>query len=139
MAYPDNCIRGVLNDTFLVPGEEKAAPHLFYFDDAPERDDGWKERSINWQDDGQAIDFTLNQRREDDGEILFRTGVAVLPRARIDWLIRVQNVVGILGYERQKLPTNRYHGNILLRKDTSTTVMRMIGGTLALFSEIVRR
>jgi hypothetical protein len=137
MEYPDNCLRGILNDSFLVRGEKKAAPHLFYFNDAPERGDGWKERSINWQDDDDALGFTLSYRDEGSEEFKFKAGVAVLARDEIDLVMRLRHAIDNLKYERQGLEGNPYHGNLLLRAGTPLSVERMIGAALALTAEVI--
>lgn len=138
MDYAEFCLRGILNDSFLVPGKKEAAPHLFYFNDAPERD-GWKERSINWQDDEKALEFTLNFRDEGSKEFKFKAGVVRLAREEVDSIMRLRNALGILIYERRPLDGNAYHGNLLLKSDTPTFVERMIGGALALAAEVVDR
>ena len=56
---------------------------LFDFQGSPRRNDGWTEESINWMDDEHALGFTLNQVK-DGGELQFRIGVAILPRAELD-------------------------------------------------------
>ena len=89
------------------------------------------EQSINWEDDESATEFTLNQRR-DDGELQFKTGVAIIPRAEVDRLNRQPTVSGILSYERQTLEDNPYHGNILLRSDVPKPTMKKIAAGLAL-------
>ena len=132
MEFPENCIRGIPNRDFLTPGR-LVATHLFYFSDDA-RDDGWIEQSINWQDDDQAIEFTLRQRKE-DGQLQFRAGVAIVPRVELD-RIRERSIHGsALSYERRALPDNPYHGNMLLRYDTDKAVMRQIAATLALYAQ----
>jgi len=128
MGFPKNCIRGIPDASYLPDGI--VGSHLFYFD-RPDRGDGWKDQSINWQDDDSAIEFTLNQRKE-NGQLHFRAGAVILPRLEIDRLNRRPSVNGVLSYERQPLHNNRYHGNILLRSNVPKHQMKQIAAGLAL-------
>lgn len=130
MIFPDNCIRGIANDTYLIT-DGMVASHLFAFEERDTRDDGWIEQSINWQDDETAIDFTLNQTKE-TGERRFKVGVAIVPRDEIDRLNRRPTVIGLLSYERQPLNDNPYHGNILLQASVPKPARKMIAAGLAL-------
>lgn len=130
MGYPDNCIKGIPNEKeFLIPDGSVAA-HLFHFKPEPRRTDSRDEQSVNWEDDDSAVPFTLAQRKE-GGERQFRGGVAILPRAEIDRINRRPTVGGILSYERQALPDNPYHGNILLRAGVPKPTMKKIAACLA--------
>jgi hypothetical protein len=138
MDFPDNCIKGIPNDTFLIE-DGSVGSHLFHFKDEHKRDDEWIEQSINWEDDDAAIEFTMSQRK-DDGEIQFKAGIVILPRREIERISRQPTVHGIVSYERQPLENNRYHGNILLRADTPKPTMKKIAAGLALaVSRVVRQ
>jgi len=131
MSFPDNCIKGIPNSDFLL-ADGSAASHLFYFKKEQARVDGWIEQSINWEDDDSAVEFTLNQRKE-NGEKQFKAGVAIVPRNEIDRLGRLPTVdKGILSYERQCLENNHYHGNILLQTNVPKPTMKKIAAGLAL-------
>lgn len=133
MCFPENCIRGIFDVSYLPDGI--VGSHLFFFN-GPDRGDGWKEQSINWQDDGTAIEFTLGQRK--DGQLLFKAGAVMLARAEIDTLNSKPAVNGVLSYERQRLDINPYHGNILLRSSVRKPQMKQIAAGLALaVSEII--
>lgn len=129
MAFPDNCIRGIPNEQF-VNEEGTLGSDLFYFQDV-DRGDGWREQSINWEDDEDAIGLTLAQTR-DDRQPKFRAGVAILPRTEIDRINLQPTVADLLGYERAPINGNPYHGNILLRAGTSKRTMKLIAASLAL-------
>jgi len=136
MHFPENCIKGVPQRSFLPDGFVGA--HLFYFQ-KPDRGDGWKDQSINWQDDDSVIGFTLNQRKE-NGELHFKAGAVILPRAEIDRLNKNLAANGVLSYERQILNNNPYHGNILLRSHVPIHEMKKLAAGLALaVSEIVHQ
>lgn len=130
MQYPDNCIKGIPNATFLVE-DGSIGSHLFHFKDENCRDDGWIEQSINWEDDDRAVEFTLNQKKE-DGSFQFTAGLVIIPRDEIDRLNRRPTVNGVLSYERQPLVNNPYHGNILLLKIVPKHTMKKLAAGLAL-------
>jgi len=128
MDYPDNCIKGIPNAEHLT-SDGTPATHLFFFS-KEDRGDGWKDQSINWDDDDQAIKFTLKQLR--NGNLQFRSGAAVIPRSEIERLNRQPAVQKLLSYERQPFPENTYHGNILLSAQAPIHLMRQIAASLAL-------
>lgn len=137
MTFPDNCLRGIPNDSYLND-EGSVGSHLFYFLDG-DRGDGWSEQSVNWEDDDTVIEFTLSQTKA-DGSFQFKAGLAEVPRAEIDRLNHRPTIKGLLSYERQPLQDNPYHGSILLRANTSKPTMKLIAAGLALaVSRVVPR
>jgi len=126
--YPSNCIKGIPLDTD-VKGMHVGS-HVFLFDPKHARGDGWIEQSINWEDDHNACEFTLNQKKEDGG-LQFRGGIAILPRESIDQFNKLPAIKGLLSYERSRLKHNRYHGNLLLKDNVEKPARRSIAGTLA--------
>lgn len=130
MTFPDNCLKGIPNQTFLTT-DGAIAPHLFHFVHNTQRNDGWHEQSVNWEDESSVMQFTLGQCKN-AGELQFRAGVAVLPRSEIDRLNNRPTVRGLLSYERQPLDANPYHGNILIKGNTPKPTMKMIAAGLAL-------
>lgn len=132
---PDNCIRGIPKPTCLE-GRGTANLTLFEFHRNPDRTDRWNEVSINWKDDEHAIDFTL-QQKNDEEKLLFSVGVAILPLVDLD-KIRKRHT-NFFHYERQSEPNNGYHGNLLLNDDTSKTRKTLIRAGLANCSEIHHR
>jgi len=136
MSYPDNCIKGVPNDSFIIKGE--ISPHLFYFDSRDSRPDGWTEQSINWQDDADAIQFTLDQTK--NGEIHYKIGIVIIQRSELDRIRDRYRRINIFIYERQMLIDNKYHGNMLLKNDeVEKPLMKAIAGTLLFYSEFKPR
>jgi hypothetical protein len=137
MEYPDICLKGIPNDTYLLKESKGVATHLFYFTEKP-REDNWVPQSVNWEDDPLAIKHTLEQRRTTDGELQFQAGVAKVPRESLDNLKNQPMVKDILSYERRSLPENKYHGNLLLFKNTDPLKMKQIAASIALLvSEII--
>lgn len=131
MPLPDNCIRGIPNSNCLEGSVANMT--LFEFRRNPDRADGWNEVSINWMDDEHAIDFTLQQKK-DEGELRFRVGVAIIPCVDLDKIRK--HHTNFFHYERQTRPNNDYHGNLLLRRDISKTRGTLIRAGLANCSEI---
>lgn len=129
MSYPENCIRGIPNQSYISEGLIGA--HLFHFNSKHVRGDGWCEQSINWKDNDGVIDFTL-LKKKDDEEFQFKAGLAIIPKDELDLLIRRPLISGALSYERQPVENNPYHGNLLLRAHSPKPLMRLIAAGLAL-------
>jgi hypothetical protein len=129
--YPENCLRGIQQkDKILEDG--LVASDVFYFDDDHVRENGVFEQSINWEDDENAVSFTLSQRRKDNTP-QFKGGIAIIARCELDKLAKFPAVVGeALYYERQIKDDNLYHGNLLLSAAISKPKRRAIAATLAL-------
>jgi hypothetical protein len=137
MEFPDNCIRGIPNDSFVRDG--LIGTDLFHFKERDAREDGWAEQSVNWQDDDLAIEFSLAQRKE-NGELHFKAGVALVSRIELDRIRQKWVKLGVISYERQPLDGNLYHGNILLQASMiRSPLMKQIAAALALYAEYVPR
>ena len=134
MNFPENCIRGIPDKSFLI-NNRMASPNLFPFQEEYARVDGWIEQSINWEDDDNVIEFTLNQRK-DDGKLRFSAGVAIIPRIEIDLLNSRPVIDGKLSYERYCLEDNPYHGNILLQANIPKPLKRLIIAGLCLAASV---
>ena len=130
MVYPDNCIKGIPNNTFVL-GDGSVASHFFEFKENSARQDGLHEQSINWEDDESVIEFTLNQKK-DNGECKYKSGVAILERYEIDRLSNRPTVNKVLSYERNIISGNKYHGNILINSNVPKPAQRKIAAGLAL-------
>ena len=129
MTLPNTCLRGIPNDTY-INSDGAVGSHLFHFND-PDRGDGWIPLSINWEDDDGAMTMILRQTRP-NGELQFKTGAVRLPKREMDRLNDSPNVRGLLSYERQAVPQNDYHGNLLLSAGASKPTMKQIAAGLAL-------
>ncbi len=138
MKYPDNCIKGIPNEDFIL-SDGSIASHLFDFKEDRTRQDGLHENSINWEDDDSVIEFTFNQKK-DDGEFQFESGVVIIERNEIDRLSNRPTVNKILSYERKRIPGNIYHGNILIDAKTPKPSKRKISAGLALIvSKVIKQ
>ncbi len=75
------------------------------------------------------------EQRKENGELQFKMGVSILPREELDRLNHLPTINGILSYERRPLEGNPYHGNLLLRDNTPSVLMKSIAASLVLVSE----
>ncbi|MFC1512103.1 hypothetical protein ACFL5H_02795 [Candidatus Latescibacterota bacterium] len=134
--YPDFIIKGIPCSQDIV--DDEIGAHLFYFKVDQPRSDNKLENSINWKDDEEAINFTLNQKKT-TGELQFRAGIAILKKDGIEKLNELPMINGNLSYERQPLPHNPYHGNILLNDGVSRKLMKLIAASIALTKTEIQR
>ena len=138
MDYPDNCLRGIWNKQQVLE-DGLVQSTVFFFSDDHMRANGEFEQSINWEDDEQAVPFTLSQKKE-DGSLQFRGGVAVIARADLDRLSRLPAFGHALSYDRQPFPENSYHGNLILAPGITKARRKHIAATIAMHvSHIVRQ
>jgi hypothetical protein len=133
-------LRGIPNDDFIE--DEFPTSVLFYFEKRADQQDSadcYQEQSINWRDDDGALTLLFNQRKP-DSSIQFKAGAAVLSRHELDRLISRPALKQRLSYERSETTDNRYHGNLLLRKEVSRSTMKMIAASIATWcvSEIIK-
>jgi hypothetical protein len=130
MSFPENCIRGIPNNSFLND-DGSVGSHLFYFDLTQTPKDGWFENSINWEDDDSVVEFTLRQEKL-DGNLQFNGGLVIVPTEELNRLRNRPTIKSLLSYRREPLPDNPFHGDLLLRDDTSKPTMKLIAAGLAL-------
>lgn len=130
---PEHCLRGLRKKDWLGPNDEVLG---VAFDPdkrtADARKDGGEETSINFEDDAQALSFTLSQKDQ------AQHGAARLPLRAIENVNTLPGSLDTLTIERQPIAGtadtrgNPYHGNIVFRKDIQKQIKRMICGALAL-------
>jgi hypothetical protein len=106
---PDNCLKGIPNQTFIFG--RKVNYTLFLPSGDSPSDDGWYESSINWEECICALNELLDRHKE-NGDIHFKAGVARIPRVEIDGIIKKFGAENDLSYEKKELQDNPYHGNI---------------------------
>ena len=134
MTYPHRLIKGLLNYTYLDESDHSIVlPSTFNFDEKYTREDDWIEQSINWEDDQEAINFTLNQKK--DGSILFPAGLAVVPTKEIVNLRKTSHLRNRFSYERKESDENKYHGNLVLNKETPKILRKMLRDVIAIKAE----
>jgi len=120
--FPPSFLRGIPNDKF-IDEDGQPSPNIFRPHDTQPLIDDWYKISINWEDDENALDFTLLQKKDDDS-FHFKGGVARLDKTKLDILINEFPCSGNVDYERDKKKDNRYHGNLLLYKTLSEKRLR---------------
>ena len=130
---PNSCLRGLrkanwVDDRLLIATEAFIPDRRT----AAIRQDGGKETSVNWEDDSQVEGFTLADKSN------AQYGAARISTAHI---IRTSNtVVAIatpLSCERQRLPKNQYHGNIVYSVDVNARMEKMLAAALGLRNRFV--
>jgi hypothetical protein len=139
--FPEKLLRGIPDKNFLTE-ERRASANLFHFKEvlgerrqnAVVREDGYYEESINWYDNEEAVKYLLAQTREEGG-LKYKEGAAVISKEGIDRIRILPEVNHRLSYERNAVEGNSFHGNLLLRRETSKPTMKMIAGAIALCVE----
>lgn len=140
MNYPEKLIRGISNNDF-VDKEGRLLCSAFQFDENPDRIDDLLEASINWHDDSDALQEAFERKKNNSAEYQFKAGIAVLSRSKIDEVIVNAKCTKEFSYERNIMPDNKYHGNLLLAKSTSKQLKNAVVGMIALLcvEDLVKR
>jgi len=126
--YSDNLLRGLSADDWVSDGLVTAAAFQIKFE-PPFLRNGHAAQSICWEDDASVIDLMLQQKREDHFQ--FKAGIARLPRESIERIRRLPAFIGILSYDRDGLPDNPYHGNLLVSSGSNKTQRKLLPGVIA--------
>ena len=137
MEYSDNLLRGLSAEEWVRDGLVTAAAFQIKFE-KPFIKGECAAQSICWEDDTYVIDMMLQQKKDDNFQ--FKEGIAKLSRGSVDNISRLQSFRGILSYERDPLPDNKYHGNLLVRHESSKTQRKLLPAVMASnVSEIIQR
>ena len=129
--FPEEFWRGITNKDFVKDGY--VLPSAFQFDNDI-REDGFKELSINWNDDDEALKKILEQRRE-NGKPQFSVGAANLNLSRVKQLLSMYIDRKQFSYERKELENNEYHGNLLVLGTLDKQLRLMISNCLAVAAD----
>lgn len=113
MSYPANFLRGIRSEADFR-GDGRVWETAFEFDPNDDRDDGFLESSVNWEDNSSVIDFTLNQKKGDSEEYEFKAGCAVISLEKLSKILEREIESGMFSYERRPLAGNPHHGNLLM-------------------------
>ncbi|MDL2273292.1 hypothetical protein LJC34_01895 [Oscillospiraceae bacterium OttesenSCG-928-G22] len=127
--YPKCFFRGISNKDFIQEGQVVAS--AFQFDDSNERNDEYKELSINWEDDDASLEVLLMQKKE-NGKIQFAAGAAKVELQRVKMILSQYIEQNTFSYERKELDNNPYHGNLLLSKSVNKQIRSLVSSGLAL-------
>jgi hypothetical protein len=127
--YPDTFARGILNEQYISDDLPDTALFTDFRD--TERQDGYNELSINWIDDECAIIILSSQLNKDKTDKLYKNGIGIFSTKELTRICKLPYYGNDVSYERFPLDENKYHGNILLKKDTSKKRKNMIAATIA--------
>lgn len=127
---PQEFFRGIQSATDIIKPENRPATKVFFPDKRTmaNRQDGYAEVSINWNDDETVRRLTLKK---------YPNGFVVLTRKGIERVNRDLRLHYRILSERQALDGNPHHGNILIHSSLSQPIQMQIAGTLALYSSEV--
>ena len=135
--YPDECIRGIPNKTFI---EDKCpTATLFYQFEQGERTDGYKELSITWKCNINAIKTVFEQKKKDSQEFQFKYGFAFIKKKDLDMIKRNPQFEKKFSYEQHDTLNNKYHGNLLIKNTASKGKIHMIGAALAMAATNIKK
>ena len=126
--YPKNFYRGISNKDFICNG--MVLPSAFQFDEEI-RDDGFKELSINWNDDEGSIKILLDQVKA-NGKKQFNGGAAQLELHTVKMFLDSYICNNGFSYERREVPGNIYHGNLLVKGSMDKKIRSLISNGLAI-------
>lgn len=91
------------------------------------RKDGRCEASINWDDDAEALPFTL-------GQVNSQHGIAAVNTSDLLALEQHARTGGVLSHERSSQPENKFHGNLLYVATAPRKFLLLVAGHLAFHS-----
>jgi len=145
MTYPDTFLRGLSTDECVSEGIVSSAAFQLHFEPHLLRNGcaassvGWEDdSSVGWEDDSSVVDVMMKQ--EKDGKPQFKAGLARFQRESIDRLMKIPAFTGVLSYDREPIPENPYHGNLLVSSTANRTQRRLLPGVIATqYSEIIPR
>lgn len=129
--YPDSFFRGITSPKFIL--NNHILSDAFQFDEA-DRDDDFKELSVNWNDCEEALKLALTQRKN-NGNLQFVGGVVKLDLAMVKRVFHTYIQEGTFSYERRAIDGNPYHGNLLISNTLNKQQRSTISGTLGLLAE----
>lgn len=143
ISFPDACLRGIRLSKWITasPDGNVLAGIAYEFDVAPRPGlphAGWREASVNWEDDDQAVAFTKKQRNEKG--LLYQHGVGRLLVSDLERCRALMPVADRLKFERRldpEQPGNRYHGNLLIDPEVPLAFQRLVAGALGLATRVV--
>lgn len=138
--YPSNFYHGIPNKDYVyvdsnLDNAKTVTAEAFQFEESV-RDDGYRELSINWNDDEKSLSLLFEQKKE-NGKYHFPAGVVKLELILVKQLLKAYIESKELDYERRKIEGNPYHGNLLLKNTTPKQARIKIRNGLSLIAEPV--
>lgn len=139
--YPSDFYRGISSKDFVYNSPDMDSGNMktvksdaFQFDVL--RSDGYRELSINWNDDDNSIELLFNQKRE-NGKIHFQAGAVKIDLALVKQLFKQFIDSEEFDYERNRLKENPYHGNLLVKDTAPKETRKKLMYGLSLIAEPV--
>ena len=138
--YPPDFYHGIPSKDFVyidsnLNNAKTVTADAFQFEEKV-RDDGYRELSINWNDDDDSLKLLFEQKKE-NGKFHFPAGVVKLELILVKQLLKVYIESKEFDYERREIEGNPYHGNLLLKKSTPKQARKKIMNGLSLIAESV--
>lgn len=128
--FPRFSLRGIRKPDWVADGEVSSAAFHDSERSAASRPDGGTEISVNWEDNDQALLFTLRQSNSGSGVARLRTE-AVYEVTKLP-------AIGLVVFpERAREKGNPYHGNLVFVAGTARNVRRAVSAYLAAASTYV--
>jgi len=129
--FPESCVRGIPNPDYVYENNTMLELDAFQFQRSHHNKE-WLEESINWNDEENVINFTL-QTKEKNGDIKYRGGVALIPERKLRKLKARFRTLNLFDYERSPIDgINPYHGNLLIKTGINKTRKRVIRSAIVL-------
>lgn len=129
--FADFFWRGISSKDFIQEGHVLAS--AFQFDET-DRTDNYKEASINWDDDVNALNKLLEQQKA-NGNLQFVGGATKLELYKVKMLLKYFIDSGKFSYERKPVEGNNYHGNLLVASTLDKQLKAQITNGLALIAD----
>lgn len=133
--FPPRFARGITDEEW--GSETPPYQSAFLFDEEDRgrpRADGYRELSVTWLSDPEALGVLMSTDRR--GEPMFLAGVGIVRRSIVDDL-KSRHGEGKVSYEYHPSRKNRYHGNILIGR-CSILEERAIAAKLAMSATFYR-
>lgn len=124
--YPETLLKGIPKQDLI---EGQRVVWTAFIPPSGNAVNGWKESSINWEDDDGAIEQLRSQRK--NGRFQFEPGIVRLFRSEVDAIIKDFNAHEKFRYERNKIDGNDYHGNLLFSENIRSELRITICGALS--------
>ena len=131
--YPNDFWRGISSKDFITENGHLMATAFAFDKDI--REDGYRELSINWEDDDNALTSLLNQRKPENKKLQFKAGACKISLIDMKVSLRTYLNKDEFSYERREIEGNSYHGNLLIKGSLSKQERSIISTGLALLGD----
>ncbi len=128
---PNRFYRGLSSEVDFTPEGYIAASAFEFKDHTNERNDGFWETSINWDDDNESVTTLMAQRNSKSNKLMFDR-YSYIKKSQLKNSLALPLREGHFKYERRPLPNNQYHGNLLAQGDLDKKTKGLIKSTLAM-------